>query len=57
LRQRGLDDQFGGAVGDALTLTGVLPSGTEDRDLRGDIALAESLLDDIGRLIPEDSRS
>jgi len=57
LRQRGLDDQFGGAVGDALTLAGVLPRNNEDRDLRGDIALAESLLDDIGRLIPEDSRS
>ena len=26
LRQRGLDDQFGGAVGDALALAGVLPA-------------------------------
>jgi histidine ammonia-lyase len=52
LRQRGLDDQFSGAVGDALALADTLPGGTEDRDLRGDIALAESLLDDIGRLVP-----
>jgi histidine ammonia-lyase len=56
LRQRGFDGQFSGAVGDALALTDVLPSNTEDRDLRGDIALAESLLDDIGRLVPPDSR-
>jgi histidine ammonia-lyase len=56
LRQRGLDGQFSGAVGDALALAGVLPRDNEDRDLRGDIALAESLLDDIGRLVPEDSR-
>ena len=26
----------------------------EDRDLRGDITAAESLLDDIGRLVPLD---
>jgi histidine ammonia-lyase len=51
LRQRGVDDQFGGAVGEALGLADVLPRGTEDRDLRDDIALAESLLDDIGRLV------
>src|SRR4030081_672132 len=48
LRQRGLDDQFSGAVGDALALADVLPRDIDDRDLRGDIALAESLLDDIG---------
>ena len=42
LRQRGLDDQFSGVVGDALALAAVLPRNDEDRDLRGDIALAES---------------
>src|SRR5258705_5919188 len=56
LRQRGLDDQFSGGVGDALALADVLPRETEDRDLRGDIGLAESLLDDIGRLVPPDTR-
>ena len=56
LRQRGLDDQFSGAVGDALALADVLPRDNDDRDLRGDIALAESLLDDIGRLVPADTR-
>jgi histidine ammonia-lyase len=53
LRQRGLGDQFGGIVGDALELAAVLPRDTEDRDLRGDIQLAASLLDDIGRLVPD----
>jgi histidine ammonia-lyase len=53
LRQRGLDDQFSGIVGDALELAAVLPRETEDRDLRGDIELAASLLDDIGRLVPD----
>jgi len=52
LRQRGLEEKFTGVVGDALELAAALPRGIEDRDLRGDIALAESLLDDIGRLIP-----
>jgi histidine ammonia-lyase len=56
LRQRGLDE-IGGAVGDALRLADVLPRDTDDRDLRGDIALAESLLDDIGRLVPADART
>ncbi len=51
LRQRGLDDQFSGVVGDTLALAAVLPRNDEDRDLRGDIALAESVLDDIGRLV------
>jgi histidine ammonia-lyase len=55
LRHRGLDEQIGGAVGDALTLARVLPRDTDDRDLRGDIALAESLLDDIGRLVPAET--
>jgi histidine ammonia-lyase len=53
LRQRRLDDQFEGVIGDALTLVADLPRNDEDRDLRGDIALAESLLDDIGRLVPQ----
>ena len=56
MRQRGLDDQFSGAVGDALALADILPRDNEDRDLRGDIALAESLLDDIGRLVPAETR-
>jgi histidine ammonia-lyase len=51
LRQRGLDTRFGGVVGETLALTAVLPRSDEDRDLRGDIALAESVLDDIGRLV------
>jgi histidine ammonia-lyase len=53
LRQRRLDDQFEGVIGDALALVADLPRNDEDRDLRGDIALAESLLDDIGRLVPQ----
>jgi histidine ammonia-lyase len=55
MRHRGFDDQFSGAVGDALAVVDVLPRDTEDRDLRGDIAVAESLLDDIGRLVPADT--
>ena len=51
MRQRKLGTQFTGVVGDALALAATLPRGVEDRDLRGDIALAESLLDDIGRLV------
>jgi histidine ammonia-lyase len=43
-------------VGDALALADVLPRDIDDRDLRGDIALAESLLDDIGRLVAPDTR-
>lgn len=50
LRQRGLDGRFGGIVGDAMALTLSLPRNDEDRDLRGDVLLAESLLDGIGRL-------
>jgi histidine ammonia-lyase len=56
LRQRRLDDRFTGVVGDALELAATLPRSDEDRDLRGDIAMAESLLDDIGRLVPADTR-
>ena len=57
LRQRGLDDQFSGVVCDTLALASVLPHNDEDRDLRGDIALAESVLDDIGRLVAPEPRS
>ena len=56
LRQRGLDDRFSGVVGDTLVLTAVLPRDDQDRDLRGDVALAESLLDDIGRLVAAEPR-
>jgi histidine ammonia-lyase len=51
LRQRGLDRRYSGVVGDALALASALPRNIEDRDLRGDIVLAESVLDDVGRLI------
>ncbi|AGB25007.1 histidine ammonia-lyase [Mycobacterium sp. JS623] len=57
LRQRGLDDQISGEVGDALKLAEVLPRDADDRDLRGDIALAESLLDELGQLVPADARA
>jgi histidine ammonia-lyase len=53
LRHRGLDEGLRGTLGDALALAAVLPRDTEDRDLRGDITLAASLLDDIGRLVPD----
>jgi len=53
LRQRGLDDRFGGAVGDALAIADALPRSTDDRDLRGDIAMGELLLDQIGGLLPD----
>jgi len=56
LRHRGLDDKFGGVVGDTLALTAVLPRNDEDRDLRGDVALAESLLDEVGRLVAAEPR-
>jgi histidine ammonia-lyase len=55
LRQRGLDGKFSGVVGDALDLAAVLPPSIDDRDLRGDISLAESVLDDIGGLVPADN--
>jgi histidine ammonia-lyase len=53
LRQRRLDESFTGVLGDALELASVLPRNDEDRDLRGDIASAESILDDLGRLLPD----
>jgi histidine ammonia-lyase len=51
MRQRGLEDRFGGVLGRALALAAGLPRNDEDRDLRGDIAAAEPLLDELGRLI------
>jgi histidine ammonia-lyase len=56
LRQRGLHDRFTGVVGEALALASRLPWNDEDRDLRGDLALAESLLDDVGRLVADSGR-
>lgn len=53
LRQRRLDDRFVGVLGEALALAADLPRNDEDRDLRGDLAAAELLLDDLGLLIPD----
>jgi len=52
LRRRRLDDQYAGVLGDALALVADLPRNDEDRDLRGDITAAASLLDDLGHLVP-----
>jgi histidine ammonia-lyase len=52
LRQRGLADVFTGAIGEALTLAAELPRSDEDRDLRGDLSAAQSILDALGRLVP-----
>jgi histidine ammonia-lyase len=52
LRQRRLIDRFTGVLGAALELASGLPTDDEDRDLRGDLAVAETLLDGIGRLVP-----
>jgi histidine ammonia-lyase len=52
LRQRRMEHQFTGVLGAALQLAAGLPRNDEDRDLRGDIAAAETLLDGIGRLVP-----
>ena len=51
LRQRGLAEQFTGVLGAALGLASALPHNDEDRDLRGDIALADTLLDELGRIV------
>ena len=53
LRQRRLDDRFAGVLGEALVLAADLPREDEDRDLRGDLAAAELLLDELGRLVPD----
>jgi histidine ammonia-lyase len=55
LRQRQLIDQFTGVLGAALELASGLPHDDEDRDLRGDLAVAETLLDGVGRLVPTTS--
>lgn len=54
LRQRRLDEGLAGVLGEALQLVSILPRSAEDRDLRGDVAVAESLLDDLGRLVPDE---
>ena len=56
LRQRQVADRFGGVLGRALALAAELPRDDEDRDLRGDLAAAELLLDELGRLIPATPR-
>jgi histidine ammonia-lyase len=53
LRQRGINDRFEGVLGAAFELAAELPDNDEDRDLRGDLAAAESILDDLGRLIED----
>jgi histidine ammonia-lyase len=40
-------------TGEALALAAGLPWNDDDRDLRGDLAAAQLLLDDLGRLVPE----
>jgi histidine ammonia-lyase len=57
LRQRRLGERFAGVLGRAFRLAAGLPSNDEDRDLRGDIAAAELLLDDLGRLVPPSAGS
>jgi histidine ammonia-lyase len=54
LRQRGLEDQFAGAMGSALELSTDLPRNDEDRDLRGDLSAAQSILGSLGRLVPDE---
>jgi len=51
LRQRGIVTGLTGVLGDAVDLASTLPSDDRDRDLRGDIATAEPLLDRLGQLI------
>jgi histidine ammonia-lyase len=53
LRQRGLHDRFSGIPGEAVALAAGLPWDDHDRDLRGDLAAAGALLDDLGRLLPD----
>jgi len=56
LRQRKVVDRVDGVLGRALTLAADLPHDDEDRDLRGDLAAAELLLDELGGLIPATTR-
>ncbi|GAB7071818.1 aromatic amino acid lyase [Mycobacterium hodleri] len=51
LRQRRIDRSLTGVLGHAVELASGLPRNDEDRDLRGDIATAEPLLDQLGQLI------
>lgn len=51
LRQRGIDTVLTGVLGDAVDLASGLPRNDEDRDLRGDIATADPVLDELGQLI------
>lgn len=53
LRQRSLEGHLTGVVADAMVVVSALPE-DDDRDLRGDIAAAESRLDDLGVLIAPD---
>jgi histidine ammonia-lyase len=50
LRQRGIENCLAGVLAEAAELASTLPHDDEDRDLRGDIAAAEPLLDELGRL-------
>ena len=52
LRQRGIEDGLVGVLGRALAMADGLPRNDEDRDLRGDLAAAELVLDELGRLVP-----
>jgi len=51
LRQRGMDTAMTGVLGDAVELASGLPRNDEDRDLRGDLATADPVLDQLGQLI------
>jgi histidine ammonia-lyase len=53
LRQRGLHHRFTGVAGQAVALADDLPWDDTDRDLRGDLAAAEALLDELGRLVTD----
>ena len=54
LRQRGLENRFSGAIGQALELAAELPRNDEDRDLRGDLSTAQSILDALGCLVDDE---
>ncbi len=49
LRQRGVDLPAG-PLRDALEVAAALPADDADRDLRGDLELAEELLDGLARI-------
>ena len=50
LRTKGVDAHASGILGDALGVASALSADDSDRDLRGDIALAGKLLDELGQL-------